>query len=77
MSGTCKFFDSEKGFGFIAPSGGGANIFVHCSSITDGNLLQAGDTIHFDIEYDDRKGKYRAANTFGGSGGPLESAGER
>ena len=57
-TGTVKFFNSEKGFGFIQPQDGGEDVFIHRSGIADGNALQEGDTCYYDTEYDDRKGKY-------------------
>ena len=68
-SGTVKFYNSEKGFGFITPASGGEDVFVHRNDITDGQLMQEGDSVYFDSQYDDRKGKYKAANVSGGSGG--------
>ncbi len=46
--GTIKWFDQEKGFGFIQQSEGGNDLFVHHSE-TDGYALNEGDTVEFDI----------------------------
>lgn len=59
MSGTVKWFNAAKGYGFIAPSNGGKDLFVHYSSIQDaGNgyrSLNEGDVVEFDVE-EGRKG---------------------
>ena len=69
--GIIKFFDSGKGYGFIQRKDDGEEIFVHVTAIVDGKVPQQGDTCSFDIEYDDRRGKYRAVNVTGGSGVPT------
>ena len=46
--GTVKWFNSEKGFGFIKPSNGGSDLFVHHSE-TNGLTLNEGDTVEFEI----------------------------
>merc|ERR1719316_1349625 len=74
--GTVKFYNSEKGFGFITPSNGGEDVFVHMNDISDGQTLQEGDSVYFDSQYDDRKGKYKAGNVTGGSGGSIEAGGK-
>lgn len=47
-TGTVKFFNSEKGFGFITPDNGGKDLFVHISGIAAGEL-QDGDKVEFEI----------------------------
>ena len=60
--GTVKFFNSSKGFGFIAPDGGGKDVFVHASAVEAAGLgtLNEGQKVSFDIQPDARGSK--AAN---------------
>lgn len=55
-SGTVKFFNATKGFGFISPDGGGKDVFVHVSAVERAGLrgLVDGQKIRFDVEPDAR-----------------------
>jgi CspA family cold shock protein len=50
-SGTVKWFNAEKGYGFIAPDGGGNDVFVHFSAIqaTGYRSLEEGQKVEFEI----------------------------
>ncbi|AYQ33087.1 MULTISPECIES: cold-shock protein [Runella] len=48
QEGTVKFFNDTKGFGFITPSNGGADIFVHVSGLADD--IRENDNVSFDVE---------------------------
>ena len=60
--GTVKFFNSAKGFGFIAPEEGGPDVFVHVSALQRSGIngLNDGDQVSFEIEQDQRSGKLAA-----------------
>ena len=62
--GTVKWFNAEKGYGFLSSDEGGEDVFVHFSAIqTDGyRTLEEGQKVEFEEEMDERKGKLRAAN---------------
>ena len=62
-TGTVKFFNSMKGFGFITRDDGQADAFVHISAVERSGMqgLNEGDRVEFDIEVD-RRGKYSAVN---------------
>ncbi|WP_395540542.1 cold-shock protein [Neotabrizicola sp. sgz301269] len=63
-TGTVKFFNTTKGFGFIAPEGGEADVFVHISAVERAGLqsLSEGDKVSFDLVRDQRSGKNAAEN---------------
>jgi len=62
QSGTVKWFNPTKGFGFIVPEDGGNDIFVHISAVQAAGLqgLDEGQKISFDVE--DNRGRPAAAN---------------
>ena len=61
-SGTVKWFNPTKGFGFIVPDNGGKDVFVHISAVqaTGMNGLDEGQKVEFDIE--ENRGKEAATN---------------
>ena len=61
-TGTVKFFNASKGFGFITPEGGGKDVFVHASALERAGIrsLGEGQRVTFDIQPDARGSK--AAN---------------
>lgn len=63
-TGTIKFFNSTKGFGFIEQDGGGDDVFVHISAVERAGMrtLVEGQKISFDLVKDQRNGKYAAEN---------------
>jgi cold shock protein len=62
--GTVKWFNSQKGFGFIQPESGNKDVFVHISAIERAGMssLNEGQKVTFDIVADRRTGKSAAEN---------------
>ena len=62
-TGTVKFFNPDKGFGFITPEGGNKDVFVHISAVERAGLrtLSDGQRVTYDLE-DDRQGRASAVN---------------
>jgi CspA family cold shock protein len=62
--GTVKWFNSQKGFGFIQPDDGGKDVFVHISAVEQSGMhgLNDGQKISFEVVADRRTGKSSAQN---------------
>jgi len=84
-SGKVKWYNTSKGFGFIEPDDGGADVFVHVSAVERAGLtgLQEGQPLDFEMERDRRSGKTSAGNLIitgeappssGGGGGAAAAA---
>jgi len=61
-TGTVKWFNGQKGFGFIQPDEGGNDVFVHISAVERAGLngLQEGQKVSFEVERDRKTGKNSA-----------------
>ncbi|HVX34756.1 MAG TPA: cold-shock protein [Hyphomicrobium sp.] len=64
QTGTVKWFNGQKGFGFIQPDEGGNDVFVHISAVERAGMstLNEGQKVSFDIVADRRSGKSSADN---------------
>jgi cold shock protein len=62
--GTVKWFNSQKGYGFIQPESGSKDVFVHISAVERSGIgnLNEGQKVSFDVENDPRSGKSSATN---------------
>ena len=67
QTGTVKWFNSSKGFGFIQPDQGGKDVFVHISAVERSSLgsLNDGQKVSFDLERDSKSGRESAVNLQG------------
>ena len=63
ITGTVKFFNADKGYGFIAPEGGGNDAFVHISAVERAGMrtLDKDQRVFYELETD-RRGKTSAVN---------------
>ena len=63
-TGTVKWFNAQKGFGFIAPEGGGGDAFVHISAVERAGLggLNEGQKVSYELVTDRKSGKLSADN---------------
>jgi cold shock protein len=64
IMGTVKFYNGQKGFGFIQPDDGGKDVFVHATALERAGMrnLVEGQKVSFDIEQDSRSGKTAVSN---------------
>ena len=64
MQGTVKWFNSQKGYGFIQPTDGGKDVFVHISAVERAGMngLNEGQKVSFDLISDRKSGKASAGN---------------
>lgn len=64
ITGTVKWFNADKGFGFIQPNDGGADAFVHISAVEMAGLrtLREGDKLSYELVADRKSGKMSASN---------------
>jgi CspA family cold shock protein len=62
--GTVKWFNPTKGYGFIQPEDGGADVFVHISAVERAGLgsLNEGQKVDYELERDRKSGKMSAGN---------------
>ena len=63
ITGTVKFFNDSKGFGFIAPDDGGADAFIHITAVERAGMrtLSQNQKVSYDLE-EDQRGKTKAVN---------------
>ena len=64
ITGTVKFYNVQKGFGFIQPDDGGKDVFVHASALERAGMrhLVDGQKVSFDTQQDSRSGKTAVSN---------------
>ncbi|NTG02965.1 cold-shock protein [Rhizobium rhizogenes] len=61
-TGAVKFFNEDKGFGFITPENSGTDVFVHVSAVQRGSSLREGDKVSYELGQDRKTGKSKAEN---------------
>ena len=62
QNGTVKWFNGQKGFGFIQPDDGGNDVFVHISAVERAGLgsLNEGQKVSYELQKDSKSGKFAA-----------------
>jgi cold shock protein len=63
-TGTVKWFDAQKGYGFIRPEDGAGDVFVHASAVERAGMdaLREGQRVAYEVQRDPRRGKSSAEN---------------
>jgi len=63
-TGTVKFFNHSRGFGFIEPEDGGKDVFVHVTAVEQAGIssLEEGDKVEYEVKQDERSGKSSAGD---------------
>jgi len=63
-TGTVKFFNHSRGFGFIEPEDGGNDVFVHVTAVEQAGIssLEEGDKVEYEVKQDERSGKSSAGD---------------
>jgi cold shock protein len=63
-TGTVKWFDAQKGYGFIQPDDGPPDVFVHVSAVERAGMdaLREGQKVSYEVQHDPRRGKSSAEN---------------
>ena len=63
-TGAVKWFNDQKGYGFIQPDNGGEDVFVHISAVESAGMrtLKEGQKISYELQHDPKKGKSSAGN---------------
>lgn len=63
-TGTVKFFNASRGFGFIEPEDGGKDVFVHVTAVEKAGIppLEEGQKLKYEVQEDERSGKSSAVN---------------
>ena len=63
-TGTVKWYNDQKGYGFIAPDAGGKDVFVHATALERAGIrsLRDGQKVSFELQTDQRTGKQSAGN---------------
>jgi len=78
QQGSVKFFNAQKGFGFITPADGGEDVFVHFTAINANGFrtLDEGETVFYDTTFDQAKQKVNACNVTGQGDGVPQGKGQ-